>query len=354
MLFIAFSALSAALLDAIQEMGGRDDGDYKDEGLVNGKWGSAGAGILFSTGDRVLLLERSMQVLEPMTWSVPGGAIPVNRWGDPEPVVLAAEREAREELGDLPPHWLARAYVHEDSTGFRYTTLIAYVPEEFVPKLNEEHSDYRWVTREQARGMDLHPGMRELLEETGPGGSVNEDDPFNVSMMRMYHGRQTDSLVFDAKFINAEGNLQDGPGFYLTNDPEDARRYAEGGIIIEATVLPRRLVPHEGAASRQEADRLLRGSPNLREVLEDWDEDPRKSYRKMLDAMMTGETPWAVFQNIWYDGYHRGGYDAEFARQMVLLGYDAAVSPGDWGGRTHLIVYNPQVITRKLVFWRAP
>jgi 8-oxo-dGTP pyrophosphatase MutT (NUDIX family)/GNAT superfamily N-acetyltransferase len=141
-----------------------------DVGMTeSGRWGNEGSGILFFTPERrMLLLKRSDIVLEPGTWGIPGGAIPEVD-GELEMTPLdSALREAEEEIGDVPPYTSLGDAVMvddpDDPTSFRYTTFLFEVDEEFWPSLNEEHDDYLWVTREEALRLDLHPGVRELLE----------------------------------------------------------------------------------------------------------------------------------------------------------------------------------------------
>jgi len=48
---------------------------YQDVGFTpTGRWGNQGSGMLFTTGEKILLLERSGSVEEPHTWGLPGGA----------------------------------------------------------------------------------------------------------------------------------------------------------------------------------------------------------------------------------------------------------------------------------------
>ena len=60
------------------------------------------SGILLTTGDRWLLAERSERVKNPLVWSVPGGGVPRDRYGQIKPVLPSAVREFHEEMGRLP------------------------------------------------------------------------------------------------------------------------------------------------------------------------------------------------------------------------------------------------------------
>ena len=174
----------------------------------------------------------------------------------------------------------------------------------------------------------------------------------------LYQGRRHRSVGFDAKFIDRERAMQDGPGFYLTSSERDARMYAMDPepTLLRVTVTDARLVPHEPhtAQTRAAAFRLLDSAPDLREVLWDWGEEPRAALAGMKRSLAQyNETAWDLFQSVWYDGFHRTGHDADFVRGMSEVGFDAALSPGPWKveGKpvVHLIAYNPAVLAAEVV-----
>lgn len=130
------------------------------------------AGLWLSDGVRVLLVLRAHWLVEPNTWSVPGGLLDASE--TPE---QAARRECLEEVGHLPPYALRD--VEDVGT---YQLLVADVePEDlgWTPVLNDEHTDWVWADRAwiQAHWNDLHPGLREILtrfqEKTAKGYSGN-------------------------------------------------------------------------------------------------------------------------------------------------------------------------------------
>jgi 8-oxo-dGTP pyrophosphatase MutT (NUDIX family) len=135
---------------------------YRDVGHVGGRWGHAGSGLLFTTGRRILLLLRADWVMEPGTWGIPGGAIPVDEHGRAMDPFESALREAREEIGPLPPYCIVDEFVFRES-GFRYTTYTAQVERQFTPVLNEEHDDFMWWNPERDSPLELHPGVEALL-----------------------------------------------------------------------------------------------------------------------------------------------------------------------------------------------
>jgi 8-oxo-dGTP pyrophosphatase MutT (NUDIX family) len=98
------------------------------------------AGILFKSPEgRVLLLRRSAEGDMEGAWAPPGGKIE-----DGETPEDAAVREVWEETRyrcGTAGEQIARRI----KDGVDYTTFLRHVDDEFIPKLNEEHTAYAWV-----------------------------------------------------------------------------------------------------------------------------------------------------------------------------------------------------------------
>jgi 8-oxo-dGTP pyrophosphatase MutT (NUDIX family) len=128
-------------------------------------WGKSGAGLFISAGNRVLLTLRSDEVQEPGTWGLPGGAM---HRGDS--VMKAAVREAREELGPLPPFRDTGERIEFIDGGFKFTTAIVVMDEsvvdEWEPTLNWESDDCGWFHID-ALPQPLHFGVEHIMEELG-------------------------------------------------------------------------------------------------------------------------------------------------------------------------------------------
>ena len=119
------------------------------------------AGILFVAKDKVLVLKRSKSSNNPGMWDLPGGKAEAG-----ETPKQAAIRETEEEIG-LDPHSLEpqAKYIKEIShtvDDVDYHTFICYC-DEFKPKLNEEHSKYKWVELDDLPNK-LHPHLKDLLD----------------------------------------------------------------------------------------------------------------------------------------------------------------------------------------------
>ena len=91
----------------------------------------------------------------PGTWGLPGGKV------DPgETLIQAINRECSEEMGFLPDY-IKLAPIEKftsSDTKFCYHTFFCRVAKEFVPKLNDEHVGWAWIsTGHWPRPM--HPGL---------------------------------------------------------------------------------------------------------------------------------------------------------------------------------------------------
>ena len=144
---------------------------WRDDGMFAGRWGRAGSGLLLTTGTRVLLTLRSGEVLEPWTWGVPGGAIPVDAMGRPMDALRSAMKEAQEELGRLPSMSppIGLCVYREDR--FSYTTFVVSVPESATRtrfRLNWENDAAGWFGRDELADLELHFGTEYALDELGP------------------------------------------------------------------------------------------------------------------------------------------------------------------------------------------
>lgn len=152
-------------MNRIEHIAGRIAIKYKDEGIVDGFWGSSASGFLFTTGTSILLLRRS-GTEQSGTWGIPGGAIPIDKTGNPKNTLRSALDEVREEIGQSPKYTLIGKTIFKNGD-FTYTTFIARVGIEFIPRLNWEHDDYIWAT-ENNLPSPLHPGISYILSQFNP------------------------------------------------------------------------------------------------------------------------------------------------------------------------------------------
>lgn len=115
---------------------------------------SAGCIIVAEDTGRWCLQQRSDTVSDPGVWSTWGGGVEPG-----ETLEQAVRRELAEEGGYSGN--LKLEHLHSSP---EYATFIAYVPNEFEPKINFESKDWCWTDQDQLPE-PLHPGLAETLSK---------------------------------------------------------------------------------------------------------------------------------------------------------------------------------------------
>ena len=118
-----------------------------------------GSGVLFCAKDtgRVLFVKRSMDSDAPGTWCCLGGGVEVG-----ETVEQGCRREVMEEGGFSEPFTLIPMHkdLNEEGT-YAYHNHFAFVPTEFTPVLNDEHTDFKWS---DSILTPCHPGLLRAIK----------------------------------------------------------------------------------------------------------------------------------------------------------------------------------------------
>lgn len=118
-----------------------------------------GAGILFTDGKRVLLLQRAEKEDEGK-WSIPGGR------ADPgESALETAKRETKEEVGEVHGKQFAKFVYKDDEQHFTTYLFAIDKDEKFDPELSKEHSRAKWIKIKSLKDYDLHPKFKEELSK---------------------------------------------------------------------------------------------------------------------------------------------------------------------------------------------
>lgn len=144
-----------------KEESGFDDEEHLQVLDQTGFWGAQGAGCLVMARDtkRFLLMLRSADVEQPLTWGTLGGAIDRG-----ESAKEGAIRELREESGYRGKiTGLTQLYVFRKDT-FKYTNFLILVPKEFKPKVDWENIRGQWFDL-NAFPKPLHFGVTALLRD---------------------------------------------------------------------------------------------------------------------------------------------------------------------------------------------
>ena len=113
---------------------------------------SAGVFFYAQNTNRFLFLLRSDEK-NPGNWGIPGGKIEKN-----ETLLSGIERECLEEVGFFPLEAKLVPIQKFVNHTFTYHTFFCVLREEFMPRLNEEHSGYCWIDPEHYP-KPLHPGL---------------------------------------------------------------------------------------------------------------------------------------------------------------------------------------------------
>jgi len=159
------------------------------------------------------------------------------------------------------------------------------------------------------------------------------------------HGRSVNSDIFDYKFINPKGALQDGPGFYFTDDEQDADQYTgKEGIILKCELNPRKILTQKSKISPSIIKQMIKKAPDINDSLMDWDEYPTRAFNLAYSQIIDNDDVIDIFQNIWATFYtKKPNGDVIYLKNMVALGIDGTEPRTEFKAR-HLIIFNPAVI----------
>lgn len=174
--------------------------------------------------------------------------------------------------------------------------------------------------------------ITELLEAKNVG---------DISAMTWYHGSGQEFSAFDASRAG-RGVDQEGPGFYLTSDKNDALVY--GAKIMQFKISVKKLVPLSGAIPVREVTALIKAAPDLEDTLSDWGEEFNKALRSAINSVVQySKGPKDAFEQIWYD-FYRDNPDV-WLQNMVKLGYTGFVLDRA-NGINHFICFDKSALTR--------
>lgn len=123
---------------------------------------AAGAMIICKDTKKVLVALRSETSESANTWCGLGGGVEESDKSIPE----AIKRELEEEIGFTGEIKLVPGYVNKHEKGFTFHNYFGFVDKEFEPKLNDEHTDAKWVSLDELINMEkLHPGLKKFMDE---------------------------------------------------------------------------------------------------------------------------------------------------------------------------------------------
>jgi tRNA nucleotidyltransferase/poly(A) polymerase len=180
-------------------------------------------------------------------------------------------------------------------------------------------------------------------------GDKNIDESLNETIKGgtyvMYHGSNHAFTKFTDEFVGKEeANDQEGAGIYFTTSEEEAGRY--GRYIYKVQLKPRKLtnIANKRTVSVTDITRLIKMSPTWKEDVLNWDESVMRGLAKAIKSLFDySDNEKDLFQQIEHDFFR---YESRlYVQGMTKLGYDGQLINKDYEGITHIIVYNPEIIT---------
>lgn len=160
----------------------------------------------------------------------------------------------------------------------------------------------------------------------------------------LYHGSNTKISSFSLDYLSSgSGNDEHGVGIYLTNNKTVAGSY--GMYLHEVTIDwgSVNIAPPSGKPSVQLARNLMKTSPELDDVLMDWDEDPERAFEYAFKTLYNHYDTWnEVLDNIWGDFYRNSPKEflINVNRLMKVNAREVKFGNGD----EFLILYDPRLV----------
>ena len=178
-------------------------------------------------------------------------------------------------------------------------------------------------------------------------GDRNIDESLNETIKGgtyiMYHGSDHAFNKFTDEFVGGENaNDEQGAGIYFTTELEQAQRY--GRYVYKVQLKPRKMtnVANKRVVSVTNVTKLIKMSPTWKDDVLNWDENVMRGLAKAIKALFDySKNEKDLYQQIEHDFFRHDS--VLFVRGMTKLGFDAQLV--EFEGITHIIVYNPEIIT---------
>lgn len=169
-----------------------------------------------------------------------------------------------------------------------------------------------------------------------------------------YHGSSVPITKFEyQEKVDKYRYDQNGPGFYLTNNIDDAYKY--GKYIHEITFKRKPVQPYKNIrnlgkniGTRVFLENLIKMNPNYEHILTNWDENPKKALNFAANSLIeNNENCVELLLSLWYDFFY---YEPKlFIKIMVeQVGFDGFERKQNETDK-HFILWNSDIINIKIV-----
>ena len=109
----------------------------------------------------LLLLESSLEKSEPGAFGVPAGKLEAG-----ESLEKGAKRELLEETAITAPlYFLGTLYIRKYAFDYTYHLFKVLLDDIPIVKLSDEHTSYKWASKEDIKNMPLMKGSQEALQK---------------------------------------------------------------------------------------------------------------------------------------------------------------------------------------------
>lgn len=168
----------------------------------------------------------------------------------------------------------------------------------------------------------------------------------SVPSKKWYHGTTVDFDKFDYRYVMTDkSNAQYGPGFYLTDDNNIARGYANGNGFLKEVILKRKtyIFNDKTKPTKLNIQKYIERMPDKLDVLSNWHESPYRAEIELYNSLKeNSDTLLELIQSVWSDCYR--GYESFFVKSLVMRSHVDGIIVPQQNNVNFLIAYNPDIL----------
>jgi len=186
----------------------------------------------------------------------------------------------------------------------------------------------------------------------------------NGDPLVVYHGTPTptfEEFEIEAESNEGEGNWQQGPGFYFTDDSDNASNYAQmhqkkTGAVYPVYLKIEKPLPidfergwrtgTDRDLTRSQVTKIIKMAPDIKDPdgpLSNWGDVKYEGYNKVFQEAVDAYSDQNSFMTLHNDFYD--GHTQEYLKAInKVLGYDGVVSKVKATGATHWVAWFPSQV----------